>query len=48
MTQSNGQPLSQPDGGKPKGNYTGERLKALRPETYRKQRNLTKSFIRCC
>jgi len=36
MTQSNGQPLSQPDGGKPKGNYTGERLKALRPETYRK------------
>src|SRR5438876_8749654 len=36
MTQSNGEPLSQPDGGKPKGNYTGERLKALRPETYRK------------
>src|SRR5207244_10967981 len=36
MTQSNGQPLSQPDGGKPKGNYTGERLKALRPETYRR------------
>jgi hypothetical protein len=34
--QSNGQPLSQPDGGKPKGNYTGERLKVLRPETYRK------------
>src|SRR5207244_7202792 len=36
MTQSNGQPLSQPDGGKPKGNYTGERLKVLRPETYRR------------
>jgi hypothetical protein len=34
--QSNGQPPSQPDGGKSKGNYTGERLKVLRPETYRK------------
>jgi hypothetical protein len=36
MIQSKGQPLSQPDGGKSKGNYTGERLKVLRPETYRK------------
>ena len=36
MTQSNGLPRSQPDGSRPKGNYTGERLKALRPETYRK------------
>src|SRR5437879_5810295 len=26
----------QPDRGKPKGNYTGERLKALRPEIYRR------------
>ena len=34
--QSNGQPASQPDGGKSIGNYTGERLKVLRPETYRK------------
>jgi hypothetical protein len=34
--QSNGQPLSRPNGAKPKGNYTGERLKVLRPETYRK------------
>ena len=34
--QSNGQLLSQPDGAKSKGNYTGERLKVLRPETYRK------------
>jgi len=25
-----------PDQGKPKGNYTGERLKQLRPETYRR------------
>jgi hypothetical protein len=33
---SNGQSLSQPDGGKPKANYTGERLKVLRPETYRR------------
>jgi hypothetical protein len=32
--QSNGQLLSQPDRPKPKGNYTGERLKLLRPETY--------------
>src|SRR5438445_2524714 len=29
---SNGQPYR----GKPKGNYTGERLKVLRPETYRR------------
>jgi hypothetical protein len=37
MIQSlNGQSLSQSDGGKSKGNYTGERLKALRPETYRR------------
>ena len=33
---SNGQPLSQGDRHKPKGNYTGERLKVLRPETYRR------------
>ena len=36
MMQSNGQSLSQPDRAKPKGNYTGERLKVLRPETYRR------------
>jgi hypothetical protein len=36
IMQSNGQVLSQPDGGKSKGNYTGERLKVLRPETYRR------------
>src|SRR5439155_21189516 len=36
MIQADGQPLSQPNGAKPKGNYTGERLKALRPETYRR------------
>src|SRR6266480_6844345 len=36
MIQSKGQLLSQPNGAKPKGNYTGERLKALRPETYRR------------
>ena len=33
---SNGQPLSQPHRAKPKGNYTGERLKMLRPEIYRR------------
>ena len=32
----NGQPLSKRDSPKPKGNYTGERLKMLRPETYRR------------
>jgi predicted Zn-ribbon and HTH transcriptional regulator len=37
MIQSlNGQPLPQPDRAKPKGNYTGQRLKVLRPETYRR------------
>src|SRR4029453_10798858 len=34
--QSNGQLLSQPHRPKSKGNYTGERLKVLRPETYRR------------
>ena len=34
MSQPNGQSL--PDAAKPKGNYTGERVKALRPETYRR------------
>ena len=36
IQSSNGQPLSQRDRSKPKGNYTGERLKVLRPETYRR------------
>ena len=36
IQSSNGQPLSQGDRRKPKGNYTGERLKVLRPETYRR------------
>src|SRR5712692_6809300 len=36
IKSSNGQPLSQGDRRKPKGNYTGERLKVLRPETYRR------------
>ena len=36
MIQQNGAPLPQPDLSKRKGNYTGERLKALRPETYRR------------
>ena len=36
MIQSNGLPLSQRDRPKPKGNYTGERVKVLRPETYRR------------
>jgi hypothetical protein len=36
MPASNGQSLLQGDRPKPKGNYTGTRLKALRPETYRR------------
>jgi hypothetical protein len=36
MVQQNGALLPQPDSFKRKGNYTGERLKALRPETYRR------------
>src|SRR5260370_13283921 len=36
IQSSNGQPLSQPHRAKPKGNYTGERLKVLRPEIYRR------------
>ena len=36
IQSSKGQPLSQPHRAKPKGNYTGERLKVLRPETYRR------------
>jgi hypothetical protein len=32
----NGQSQIQHDQAKPKGNYTGERLKMLRPETYRR------------
>jgi hypothetical protein len=36
IQSSNGQPLSERDRFKPKGNYTGERLKTLRPETYRR------------
>jgi DNA invertase Pin-like site-specific DNA recombinase len=36
MIQSNDELLSQPESGKRKGNYTGERLKVLRPETYRR------------
>jgi hypothetical protein len=36
MLQPNGKLLSQPESGKRKGNYTGERLKALRPQTYRR------------
>ena len=36
MQSSNGQPLRQRDSPKPKGNYTGERLKLLRPEIYRR------------
>jgi hypothetical protein len=35
MIQQNGALLPQPDLSKRKGNYTGERLKVLRPETYR-------------
>jgi len=36
MQRSNGQPLSQPELSRPKGNYTGERLKLLRPHAYRR------------
>jgi predicted Zn-ribbon and HTH transcriptional regulator len=36
MIQPNGELLPQSDPRKPKGNYTGERLKALRPQTYRR------------
>jgi hypothetical protein len=36
MIQQNGALLPQPDSSKRKGNYTGERLKVLRPETYRR------------
>jgi predicted Zn-ribbon and HTH transcriptional regulator len=36
MSEANGQWLSVQDSPKPRGNYTGERLKSLRPETYRK------------
>jgi hypothetical protein len=35
IIQPNGELLPQPDLSKRKGNYTGERLKVLRPETYR-------------
>jgi hypothetical protein len=36
MIEPNGQLLSPQDARKPKGNYTGERLKLLRPEIYRR------------
>ncbi|PYJ15016.1 MAG: hypothetical protein DME96_14505 [Verrucomicrobia bacterium] len=36
MQSQNSQSLSLPDRPKAKGNYTGERLKVLRPETYRR------------
>src|SRR5215471_3714477 len=36
MIQPNGESLSPPDHPGKKGNYTGERLKMLRPETYRR------------
>ena len=36
MIQQNGELLPQRDSAKRKGNYTGERLKVLRPETYRR------------
>jgi hypothetical protein len=36
MVRPNGESLSIPDQTKKKGNYTGERLKLLRPETYRR------------
>jgi predicted Zn-ribbon and HTH transcriptional regulator len=36
MIHPNGELLPQPDPRKPKGNYTGQRLKALRPQTYRR------------
>jgi hypothetical protein len=36
MSEVDGEWLSAQDGCKPKGNYTGERLKMLRPEIYRR------------
>src|SRR4029453_2238041 len=36
MIQANGELLPQPESSKRKGNYTGERLKLLRPEIYRR------------
>jgi hypothetical protein len=36
MMQSNRELLSQPESGKRNGNYTGERLKLLRPQAYRR------------
>jgi hypothetical protein len=36
MSEANDQWLPTQDGRKPRGNYTGERLKVLRPETYRR------------
>jgi hypothetical protein len=36
MIEANGQLLPPQDTRKPRGNYTGERLKMLRPETYRR------------
>ena len=36
IVQSDGKLLSLPNGPKPKGNYTGERFKTLRPEIYRR------------
>jgi hypothetical protein len=36
MIQRNGESLSPPDQPRKKGNYTGERLKMLRPEIYRR------------
>lgn len=36
VMQANGQSLLRRAQSKPKGNYTGERLKVLRPETYRR------------
>jgi hypothetical protein len=36
MIQPNGKSLSPPDHPRKKGNYTGERLKMLRPESYRR------------
>ncbi len=36
MQQSTGQPLSRHDQPKPKSRFTGERVKAFRPETYRR------------
>jgi len=36
MIQPNGESISPPDQPRKKGNYTGERLKMLRPEIYRR------------